>query len=131
MDTSGGDFSLPGSISEGSVHFATARTLATGFMLQGSKKRILGGRIHPQPGCLLVTSPPGNPPTESGPSARSLSFSPVDPWLFVVGTETGTSERTDFCRLEQRMQGQGLTMVLLGFCPFVSLCFVKVASGIC
>jgi len=34
-----------------------------GFMLQGSKKRILGG--------------------------RSLSFSPVDPWLFVVGTETG------------------------------------------
>ena len=23
---------------------------------------------------------------------RSLSFSPVDPWLFVVGTETGTSE---------------------------------------
>ena len=34
-----------------------------GFMLQGSKKRILGG--------------------------RALSFSPVDPWLFVVGTETG------------------------------------------
>ena len=61
MDTSGGDFSLPGSISEGSVHFATARTLATGFMLQGSKKRILGGRIHPQPGCLLVTSPPRQP----------------------------------------------------------------------
>jgi len=34
-----------------------------GFMLTGSKKRILGG--------------------------RSMSFSPVDPWLFVVGTETG------------------------------------------
>eukprot|EP00439_Symbiodinium_sp_Y106_P041125 s3727_g5.t1 len=32
-------------------------------MLTGSKKRILGG--------------------------RSMSFSPVDPWLFVVGTETG------------------------------------------
>jgi len=34
-----------------------------GFMLLGSKKKILGG--------------------------RSLSFSPLDPWLFVVGSETG------------------------------------------
>jgi WD40 repeat protein len=38
-----------------------------GFLLLGSKKRILGG--------------------------RSLSFSPVDPWLFVVGCETGTVMR--------------------------------------
>jgi len=38
-----------------------------GFMLQGSKKRILGG--------------------------RSLSFSPLDPWLFVVGCETGAVMR--------------------------------------
>eukprot|EP00933_Yihiella_yeosuensis_P016702 TRINITY_DN14163_c0_g3_i1.p1 TRINITY_DN14163_c0_g3~~TRINITY_DN14163_c0_g3_i1.p1 ORF type:complete len:584 (-),score=112.58 TRINITY_DN14163_c0_g3_i1:73-1824(-) len=38
-----------------------------GFMLLGSKKRVLGG--------------------------RSLSFSPLDPWLFVVGSETGTVMR--------------------------------------
>merc|ERR1711957_625352 len=36
-------------------------------MLLGSKKRVLGGRC--------------------------LSFSPLDPWLFVVGTETGTVMR--------------------------------------
>eukprot|EP00928_Gymnodinium_smaydae_P070185 TRINITY_DN54095_c0_g1_i1.p1 TRINITY_DN54095_c0_g1~~TRINITY_DN54095_c0_g1_i1.p1 ORF type:complete len:593 (+),score=73.99 TRINITY_DN54095_c0_g1_i1:68-1780(+) len=38
-----------------------------GFALLGSKKRVLGG--------------------------RSLSFSPLDPWLFVVGCETGTVMR--------------------------------------
>mmetsp|Transcript_78659 Transcript_78659/g.136448 ORF Transcript_78659/g.136448 Transcript_78659/m.136448 type:complete len:565 (-) Transcript_78659:91-1785(-) len=38
-----------------------------GFMLFGSKKRVLGG--------------------------RTLSFSPLDPWLFVVGCETGTVMR--------------------------------------
>mmetsp|Transcript_88445 Transcript_88445/g.249238 ORF Transcript_88445/g.249238 Transcript_88445/m.249238 type:complete len:575 (+) Transcript_88445:127-1851(+) len=38
-----------------------------GFVLMGSRKRILGG--------------------------RSLSFSPLDPWLFVVGCETGTVMR--------------------------------------
>jgi len=38
-----------------------------GFMLVGSKKRILGG--------------------------RSLSFSPLDPWLFVVACESGTVMR--------------------------------------
>ncbi|CAE8600868.1 unnamed protein product, partial [Polarella glacialis] len=38
-----------------------------GFMLLGSKKKVLGG--------------------------RSLSFSPLDPWLFVVGSETGTVMR--------------------------------------
>lgn len=38
-----------------------------GFMLLGSKKRVLGG--------------------------LSLSFSPLDPWLFVVGAETGTVMR--------------------------------------
>jgi WD40 repeat protein len=38
-----------------------------GFMLFGSKRRILGGRC--------------------------LSFSPLDPWLFVIGCETGTVMR--------------------------------------
>lgn len=38
-----------------------------GFMLMGSKKRVLGG--------------------------MSLSFSPLDPWLFVVGCENGTVMR--------------------------------------
>lgn len=38
-----------------------------GFMLFGSKKRVLGGRC--------------------------LSFSPLDPWLFVIGCETGTVMR--------------------------------------
>jgi len=38
-----------------------------GFMLLGSKKRVLGGRC--------------------------MSFSPVDPWLFVIGGETGTVMR--------------------------------------
>eukprot|EP00929_Paragymnodinium_shiwhaense_P118265 TRINITY_DN90200_c0_g1_i1.p1 TRINITY_DN90200_c0_g1~~TRINITY_DN90200_c0_g1_i1.p1 ORF type:complete len:562 (-),score=86.08 TRINITY_DN90200_c0_g1_i1:56-1741(-) len=38
-----------------------------GFVLLGSKKKVLGG--------------------------RSLSFSPLDPWLFVVGCETGTIMR--------------------------------------
>eukprot|EP00747_Dinoflagellata_sp_TGD_P164436 gnl/TRDRNA2_/TRDRNA2_184374_c0_seq1.p1 gnl/TRDRNA2_/TRDRNA2_184374_c0~~gnl/TRDRNA2_/TRDRNA2_184374_c0_seq1.p1 ORF type:complete len:595 (+),score=111.72 gnl/TRDRNA2_/TRDRNA2_184374_c0_seq1:78-1862(+) len=38
-----------------------------GFMLLGSKKRVLGG--------------------------RALSFSPLDPWLFVVGCETGAVMR--------------------------------------
>jgi len=40
---------------------------ARGFCLLGSKKRILGG--------------------------QALSFSPLDPWLFVVGCETGTVMR--------------------------------------
>lgn len=38
-----------------------------GFVLLGAKKRIMGG--------------------------RALSFSPLDPWLFVVGSETGTVMR--------------------------------------
>lgn len=38
-----------------------------GFMLFGSKRRVLGGRC--------------------------LSFSPLDPWLFVIGCETGTVMR--------------------------------------
>mmetsp|Transcript_61263 Transcript_61263/g.145852 ORF Transcript_61263/g.145852 Transcript_61263/m.145852 type:complete len:560 (-) Transcript_61263:117-1796(-) len=38
-----------------------------GFLLQGAKKKILGG--------------------------RSLSFSPLDPWLFVVGCEAGSVMR--------------------------------------
>jgi len=40
---------------------------ARGFMLLGNKKRVIGG--------------------------RSLSFSPLDPWLFVVGCETGAVMR--------------------------------------